>query len=273
MADLVDAAERYGEIANQLDDPRERSQAATVRATIALIEGRYAESEQLSAEALALGQASGDYNADLVFYAQGLQRAVDLGQAAEVLPLLIAADDYQHIAAFTAGTASCAAVAGERDIALDYLDRVMKAGFASYRGADRLAPTALLAHTAAVLGDATHAEALIEALTSQPSTAVRVGPLIGWWGPVAHHLGSLNRVLGRLEEAEAHLRAALAIEEPMGARPFLARTRAELATVLTLAGSPGADALRAAALADADALGAAGIASEIAGRGGRAATA
>ena len=72
-----------------------------MRSTIAFIEGRYDDSETLTAEALVLGQESGDYNADLVFYAQGLLRAVDQGQAGEVLPLLWRRADFQHIASFT----------------------------------------------------------------------------------------------------------------------------------------------------------------------------
>jgi len=264
MADLETAAARYGEVADQLDDPLERSQAATLRSTIAFIEGRYADAEQMTAAALVLGKESGDHNADLVFYAQGLLRAVDLGQAAEVLPLLVAAADYQQIASFTAGTALCAALAGETDLAHEYLDRLMQVGLSgSPRGADRLAPTAFLAHTCSLLDAVDHAEALADALASQASAAVRVGPLIGWWGPVDHHRGSLCRVLGRLEEAERHLRAALALEERIGAGPFLARTSGELSRVLSLSGSPGADGLRSTAVARAQSLGAAGIALEV----------
>lgn len=264
MGDLTSAAERYGDVARLLDDPRERSQAATVRATIAFMEGRYGDAEQLTADALALGKESGDYNADLVFYAQGLLRAVDLGQASEVLPLLFEASDFQRIASFTAGTALCAALGGEPDIAMDYLDRLMRTGLTGYpRGADRLAPTAFLAHTCTLLGAVEHAEALLDALSTQLATAVRVGPLIGWWGPVDHHLGGLCRVLGRLEEAEGHLRRAMALEESITAPPFLARTRGELARVLSERSPAEAASLRAVALAEAESLRAQGIVTEI----------
>lgn len=132
------------------------------------------------------------------------------------------------------------------------------------RGADRLAPTAFLAHTCTLLGAPEHAESLAEALASQPATAVRVGPLIGWWGPVEHHLGALCRVLGRLEDAERHLRAALLLETRMEAQPFAARTKAELARVLTMLGSVDADRFRSEARSEAEWLGAAGISAEIA---------
>jgi tetratricopeptide (TPR) repeat protein len=267
MTDLRTAADHYGAVALQLDDPRDRSQTATVRSTIAFIEGRYSDAERMTDEAATLGKESGDYNADLVYYAQGLLRAVDLGQAAEVLPLLTAASDYQQIASFTAGTALCAALAGETRLALEYLERLLKAGFASSpRGADRLAPTAFLAHTCTVLGAAEHAEALLAALASQPAVAVRVGPLIGWWGPVAYHLGGLCRVLGRLDEAAAHLRTAIEQATQMGARPFLARSRGELGRVLAMMDSDAAEDYRSSAIAEAGSLGAAGIMDEVAER-------
>jgi tetratricopeptide (TPR) repeat protein len=264
MSDLTVAAEHYERLARQLDDPRELSQAATVHSTIAFIEGRYADSEQLTADALVLGKESGDYNADLVFYAQGLLRAVDLGQAAEVLPLLSAASDFQSIPSFSAGTALCAALAGEVGMAADYLSRLMTSGLAGYpRGADRLAPTAFLSHTCTILGTKEYAATLVDALLSQAASAVRVGPLIGWWGLVDHHLGCLFRLLDRPREAEDHLRRALALGERIGARPFLARTRSELAQVLLRASADEAKALRSMAVGEADALGAIGIVAEI----------
>ena len=120
------------------------------------------------------------------------------------------------------------------------------------------APTAFLAHTCTVLEAVEHAETLAAALSSQPAAAVRVGPFIGWRGPVDHHVGSLCRVLRRLEEAETHLRRALSLEGRIGAPPFLARTKGELAQVLSLTGSPEADRWRAAGISEAEALGSAG---------------
>lgn len=267
MRELRDASERYVDVADQLGDPRERSQAATMQATLAYIGGDYRRSEQLTREALERGHASGDYNADLVFSAQGLLRAVDLGQAAEALELLQEATDYQQIASIAAGTALCAAAAGERAVAERYVDRLMLTGLTGHpRGADRLAPLAFLAHACSLIAETEHAEALYAALVSQPAVAVRVGPLLGWWGPVDHHAGSLARLLGQPERAEAHLRRALELEEQMGARPFLARTRSELAKLLAQDGPGGkheAERLQNLAVEDALSLGAEGICREI----------
>lgn len=277
--ELLDrAVDGYRQVAERLDDPRERSQAATARATIAFIEGRYADSADLSEEAVKLGRESGDFNADLVYYAQGLLRAVDQGQASDVLPLLLASDEYKQIASFNAGTALCAALAGEDDLAQNILDGMLRNGFdGSPRGADRLSSTAFLAHACCVIGSSSHAGELVAALGQQPCGVVRVGPLIGWWGPVDHHMGSLSRLVGRFDEAEQRLRSAIETSSRMGAKAFEARSRAELAFALAEKGTGASndvrgdrayakdeiDRLLTEALQITDSLGASGVQEEV----------
>ncbi len=264
MGSLREATERYGAIAEQLDDPGERSQAATVRSTIAFVEGRYDEADALSAEALEHGKASGDFNAELLFYAQGLLRAVDRGQASDVLPLLLDASDYGRIPAFAAGTVLCAALAGEHDLALERLEGLVRSGFeAKPRGADWLSSMAFLAHSCCILGARGAARHLYAALVRQPVRIVRVGPLAGWWGPVDHHLGGLALLLGDADGAEAHLTTALRTEEAMGARPFAARTGAALAALLAVRRPLEAKSLTDRARSVAASLGAAGIVAEV----------
>jgi hypothetical protein len=73
-----------------------------------------------------------------------------------------------------------------------------------------------------------HAASLYDVLATSVATGVRCGPLLGWWGPVDHHLGALCRLLGRRAEAARRLEHALAVEEALGAPHFLARTTEEL---------------------------------------------
>jgi transcriptional regulator with XRE-family HTH domain/tetratricopeptide (TPR) repeat protein len=264
MDGLRAASEAYRQAADRLGDPRERSQAATARSTLAFIEGRYDDAGRLSDEALQLGQTSGDFNAELLHYAQGLLRAVDQGLAAEVLPLLLASTEYERIASFDAGTALCAALAGDHRLAQSRLERLVAEGFpGSPRGADWLAPRAFLAHTCHVVGGKREASQLYTALRAVPVRVVRVGPLAGWWGPVDHHLGTLALGMGDADGAERHLRRALAVEEEMGARPFTARTLAALSRVLR-SSDPGSAAKAAdEALALAREIGAAGVLAEV----------
>jgi hypothetical protein len=162
----------------------------------------------------------------------------------------------------------CAALAGDSDRALAALDRFASSGFDGIpRGADWLAPTAFLAQTCSVLGAIQHAELLYKALSDQPAAAVRVGPLIGWWGTVDHHLGCLCVVLGRLDEAEDRLQRSLQMEEKMGARPFVARMLGAMAALERRGGGEDregrARALLARALDITEELGSPGIASEV----------
>ena len=69
----------------------------------------------------------------------------------------------------------------------------------------------------------------------------------GMRGSVSRHLGLLAWTLGRADDAEAHFEAALAMNERMGAEPWLARTRAEYARMLAARG----DHARARELSDA----------------------
>jgi hypothetical protein len=73
---------------------------------------------------------------------------------------------------------------------------------------------------------------------------------------MARHLGVLAAILGRDEEAVAHLRAAIEIDEASGGRPWVAYAQAELADVLDRQGKEDeARVLRSAAAATAAELG------------------
>jgi transcriptional regulator with XRE-family HTH domain/tetratricopeptide (TPR) repeat protein len=258
----------YKETAERLGDPREVGQARMAESTIALIEGRYDDGSVLSSQALELSQLGGDLNAGLVHFAQGVLRSVDLGEAAEVLELLRAATEYQRIPAVRAGTALCAAMAGDESFTRSALLEFCESGFNAYPlGADRLAPIAFLAHACGVVEDAQSAKVFAKALADQHALTVRIGPLIGWWGPVDHHLGVMHKVIGDLGDAERHLRQALQTERQMGARPFQARTMAELAVVLGRQERPRdpeeAQSLKAEALSLGCSLDAPGIVAEV----------
>ena len=91
---------------------------------------------------------------------------------------------------------------------------------------------AFYAHACATIDHRQSAEALFGRLSITTAKAVRVGALTGWRGPVDHHLGALCRMLGRFDEAKTRLRRAIAIEEALGAAPFLERSRKELSRVI-----------------------------------------
>ena len=83
------------------------------------------------------------------------------------------------------------------------------------------------------------------------------------YGPVARMLALLARVDGRVDDAERHFNASLALSEGMGDRPFTARARHELALMLLDRDRPGdrerALELLGAALDSAQELGMVGL--------------
>jgi hypothetical protein len=106
---------------------------------------------------------------------------------------------------------------------------------------------ALLAETAARIGDRATAAPLYRRLL--PFADCNAADLPeGMRGSVSRHLGLLAWTLDRPGDAAAHFEAALAMNERMGAEPWLARSRAEYADMLRARGGPG-DAARGRELA------------------------
>jgi class 3 adenylate cyclase/tetratricopeptide (TPR) repeat protein len=75
------------------------------------------------------------------------------------------------------------------------------------------------------------------------------------WGSISQQLGSLAALMDRFDDAERHFEDALAMNERMGERPALVRTRVDYAAMRLARGGPG-DAARAAELARAAIAGA-----------------
>ena len=146
--------------------------------------------------------------------------------------------DYVNVPTFLAGLTLTAAAAGDVAFAGSLLDDQAAAGFDSIRhDAEWLPVVGFLASACAMAGVNRHAEALHALLATSPATTVRVGPLAGWWGPIALHLGALCRLLGDLDQAERHLVVALDVAGTLGSPPFEARTEVELAALLDQRGA------------------------------------
>ncbi len=228
-----EATAGYRAVAEEVQLPYELALASTMDATTALIEGRYDESERLADVALELSATIGDENAGAVHLTGAVMRGIDLGQAREMVEVMVAArDELADVPTFMAGLAMTAAEAGELALAGELLDDQARVGFDSIRrDAEWLPVLGFLAHAAVIVADRAHVDAIHALLATTEARTVRVGPLAGWWGPVDHHLGAMCRVLGRHDRAVEHLEVALAVEERFGARPWMARTQLELAAL------------------------------------------
>jgi tetratricopeptide (TPR) repeat protein len=91
---------------------------------------------------------------------------------------------------------------------------------------------AVLAETAATLGDQSHAERLHELLRPYADRNVTIGWVSACHGSASRHLGLLEGLLGHRQQAIAHFEKALETNARMRARPLVARTRLDLARTL-----------------------------------------
>jgi len=127
-----------------------------------------------------------------------------------------------------------------------------------YRDSEWLLGISLASEACAALGDAAAAQTLYAQLLPFAGRHA-VGHAEGSVGAMDRYLGLLASTMGNLDQAEPHFVAAIQLNEHLGARPWTAHTRHDLATLLRRRGQPGdterAAMLAAAALATARQLG------------------
>jgi tetratricopeptide (TPR) repeat protein len=91
---------------------------------------------------------------------------------------------------------------------------------------------AYLAEVCAYLGDADRAGTLYRLLLPYAGRNIVTGPFAVCHGAAARYLGLLAGTMGRWTEAEGHFEAALEMNAKLGARPWLAHTQHQYATML-----------------------------------------
>ncbi|HSK94058.1 MAG TPA: AAA family ATPase [Candidatus Angelobacter sp.] len=149
------------------------------------------------------------------------------------------------------------------DLGRDEEARLVLAGLARkefealYRDSLWLMGICLASEACARLGDKPNAQTLYGQVAPFAGGHA-IGQGDGSLGAVDRYLGLLAQTMGRLGDAERHLRSAIALNERMGARPWTAHSQHDLAVVLRARGEDGDEALAAqfdrAALETAQAL-------------------
>jgi predicted ATPase len=231
----------YDRISNELRMPQHRWHAPLLRGMRALIEGRFADSELLSAEALEGGERAQEPIA-LQFY--GIQTSLlrrHQGRSEEMLPIVEQlAERYPAIRAWRCALANIHADMDHPDEARRVFEQVAANGFADIpQDANRLIALALLAETATFLADRPRAQRLYDLIRPYDGLNLVAGRAAACYGPVGAILGMLARVLGRYADAQRHFEGALELCARMGERPFAARTRYELAMLYLERGAAG----------------------------------
>ena len=251
------------QLADQLREPFYRWLAVAFSVECAVLEGRFAEGEELAQQGLAIGQTV-NAGAEQAFGIQMYVRHLTQGQP-EALAAIAAmfaglAAQYPAVPAFHAMVAGIYADLGRAPEARAQFEPLAQADFADFPfDQSWLMSVCQVAGVCAFLGDTRRAATLYDMLVPFCTLAAVVSGGGGYLGPVAHYLGMLATLLSRWEDAQECFESAFAMNTTMRARPWLARTQHEYATMLSARNRPGdrgkALDLTAAALATATELG------------------
>ena len=225
-------------IADRIDEPAYQAMTLSVRAMLALLRGEFTLAGELITRERDIGRASLTAETDtwVIAHAAWLQR--ELGQLDGLPEVLQSAADAQPWYPFLRCMLAVVHVAtGDHQRARAILADLAPAGVPALPPDNEwLLGMTLLADVASDLADRHRSEAFYELLA--PHTGRNI---IGFselsCGSVDRPLGRLAAVLDDLERAERHLRAAVAFDEGIGARPWLVRSRLALADVLTRRGT------------------------------------
>jgi class 3 adenylate cyclase len=213
-------------------------------ATRALIEGRFADSDRFAREAFDHALPNFPESGDRPFSVwRDLQRSAvramrgDLDEAdTAAMPDWVTKAPSAR-ALWQAAQSTYLLESGDVDGARSVLEMLVRGPFvASLMDENRQAAICMMAGVAARLGDEGRAEVLYGYLRPNAGHLVAsAGPAI-CVGAADRYLGMLAATMGRLDEAERHLEAALDLETALGANALVALTRLEYACVLEARG-------------------------------------
>jgi tetratricopeptide (TPR) repeat protein len=242
-ADLADAAR----LAADARRPSADWHVEVHRAELALLEGRFADAERHIAEIARLGEAALVAETELaVIQTFALRWA--RGGLGEILPdVERIAEEQPARALYRCLLAVIDLELGKGDVARDVLEALGRDDFAVVpRDPEWMLVVCLLIEVAATLGDVERTAVLYRLLEPYEHLVV-VDPHDFGTGSAARSLGVAATALSRFDEAEPHFRHALAMNERIGALPWLARTQEDYARMLLARDAPG-DPERARAL-------------------------
>ena len=223
-------------------------QVAATQAMFTFAAGRISAAQEQSAAAFELGERAQPELAISVYWLQQFTRCEFLGSLDEVASRLCElVDEYPARPFFRCVPPYIDAVSGRIEEARRNLHELVRDDCSALPfDMEWLYGMSLLAETSHLLGDADSAEVLHTLLEPWSAFNVANHPE-GIRGAVQRYLGLLATTMRRWEDAERHFEAGLAMNERMGARPWLAYTQEDYARMLFARGNAG-DAQRAEAL-------------------------
>jgi tetratricopeptide (TPR) repeat protein len=235
-------------VAHELRQPSQEWLVGVYRGMLALLEGRFAEAEELISATHERGGRAQSWNATVCFRLQLCHLRREQGRLAEVRSLARRSiDEFPTYPIWRCAWAQMAAELGETAEASGVLEGLAAERFQALPlDEEWIASVVLLADAAATLGDVANAAVLHDLLLPYADRVVMSYPEISL-GAVSRYLGLAAATAGRWDDATRSFEAALRINERIGARPWVAHTRRDQARALLARGAPG-DGERARAL-------------------------
>jgi DNA-binding SARP family transcriptional activator len=232
------------DLAGELGQPSQLWWTASTGAMLALLEGRFGEAEELIARAGALAERAVGYDAVAFNEVQRFALRRECGRFVEALPGLEQAVEAGRTAGIdpTRPLLRCALALAYWELghelrAQRLFEELAADDYAELNvNNDWLLSASLLAELAVGRGDRERADALYRRLAAFDGLNVDTEEVST--GAVSRYLGLLAAVMGRFEQAEVHFTDALAMNERIGARPWLAHTQEDYARMLLIRGDP-----------------------------------
>ncbi len=235
--------------------PASRWIATAVKTSLALLEGRFADAAALLESGLRFGASSVPWDAVVFSRVQLFALHSEDGRLAEMEPAIRrSVEEFPTRPLFRCLLARLFAELGDEDGARSVFEELAADRFTVIPvNNDLLLSLSHLAEVAWFLHDADRAAVLHGLLL--PYRGLVVDTLESSTGAVDRYLGLAALTAGDLQAAERHLQDALDLNARIGARPWTARTQADLARLMSARDRPGdrerAAGLLAAALATA----------------------
>ena len=204
------------------------------RAMRVLLAGRFAEAERLALQAQAAGPLTQSEQVGGAFGVQMFTLRREQGRLKEVEPALRHFMQQHGVAStWRPGLALLYSELGRQREARTEFEHLAQHDFADFpRDALWIGCMTYLTEVCTFLGDVDRAATLYQLLLPYARHTVVVGGGAVCYGAAARYLGMLATTMGRWAEAEQHFQDALAMNARMGARPWLAHTQYQYATML-----------------------------------------
>jgi len=242
----------YGRWAAEANRPFHQSICEMLRAMRALMRGRFQDSERLAQQAFAIGQRLQAETAAGVLGLQMFALRREQGRLKEVEPVVrLFVQQHSAAAAWRPGLAVIYSELGLTSDARAEFENLAQHDFADLpRDSLWMGTLTYFVDICTFLGDRARAETLYQILLPFAGRNVVVANATVCYGALSRYLGALATTFERWDDAARHFEDALAMNARMDARPWLARTREQYATML-LARRHSGDCDKAAVLLDA----------------------